>query len=170
MVFTGLRISSRQQLFLDQLLLNIWGDTSAQPITFIDDVWIVNLYNNGTASFLTVEAYAARLANSMTNYIRILPQKDQMLQFIHGQAFNSVTYIQVQLAWLSFPAGLLVLTISFLVLTIWRMKKQRHDQCNSEKGLSKSSSLAVSFVGLNEHAKWEYSNIDKKSSMIDCAG
>jgi hypothetical protein len=128
-----------------------------------------SLYRNGTASISTVEAYFAQLASSMSAYLRINPNRDQTLGYAYGDAIRTDTCIRVRWAWLSFPASLVAMAFAFLLLTIWRTHRQRHDHSASERGAWKSSSLAVLFSGLDGGAKREYGNVVKKSDMMDRA-
>lgn len=69
--------------------------------------------------------------------------------------------------WVAFPASLVVLTIAFLIMTVW--KTARHGSTTSANGAWKSSSLTVLFGGMDEEVRQKYGQIDKKSEMIKIA-
>ncbi|KAF7673568.1 hypothetical protein GT037_008183 [Alternaria burnsii] len=72
-----------------------------------------------------------------------------------GSANKTETCILVQWAWLSFFASLVLLTVVFLSLTVWKTRGAHG--LEAAKGVWKSSVLAVLFSGFNE------------SEMIQCA-
>jgi hypothetical protein len=82
----------------------------------------------------------ANLAASMTNNMRT--NSDQ----INGTAWKTDTYVRVRWAWLTLPAGSVLLTFIFLLGSILRNR-------NRDVATWKSSVLAVLFHGLDEETR-----------------
>ncbi|KAF2831102.1 hypothetical protein CC86DRAFT_401656 [Ophiobolus disseminans] len=160
----GLQLSS---LFDNQNITLVYGiELSAHSY---GPIWIKALYRNATANVSTVEAYVGQLAKSMTAHVRTNPKRDQALGYVYGSATKEETCIKVRWAWVSFLAGLVILTFVFLSLTIWRTRKQRHDHSASERGAWKSSSLAVLFARLDGKSQHDYAMVNTKTEMMEAA-
>jgi hypothetical protein len=94
------------------------------------DVWIKQIFRNGTASASTISEQVGQMASSMTAYNRknrIDPSSNNVRpesqQFAYGDTIKVETCVQVRWPWISFPAGLVVLASLFLALTIWSTKQ-----------------------------------------------
>lgn len=132
------------------------------------DVWIKNLYENGTATVDTVQTRFRQLADTMNTYFRNNNSTgDRRTIYTLGTAIKTDTCIKVQWAWISFSSSLVVLTIIFLCLTIW--KTRRTNRSGPTRGVWKSSALAVLFSGLQEEVRKEHGELEKQSSMTHCA-
>jgi hypothetical protein len=139
------------------------------------DVWIKQIFHNGTASVFTISKQVAQMASSMTAYNRknrINPPPNIFrpaphLQFAYGDTIKVETCVQVRWPWISFPAGLVVLASLFLPLTIWSTKQI--PSTTSGRKAWKTSSLAVLFNGLDERLLKEQGPMDKKSEMMNRA-
>lgn len=130
------------------------------------EVWLKNLWHGGNATISTVNTFTKQLASSMTTYARNNPARNQAYAYAQGIAVKTETCIQVQWAWIAFPASLVMLTIAFLGLAMW--KTARHELLWS-KGVWKSSSLAVLFAGLDDNVRQTCGRLDRRSEMVDCA-
>lgn len=118
------------------------GASSAQG-----DLWLLNLYRNGTATMDTVGAYMDGLVWSMTANIRQTSGDSGSLGAATGQMQAVESCLEVRWAWLSLPASLLGLEVAFLaaIMIYSRSNKEWH-------GDWKGSSLALLFHGLEYHA------------------
>jgi hypothetical protein len=131
--------------------------------TVYGELWIKALYNNGHATMSTVEAYADRLARSLTVHARTYNSTaDKKYGTATGIAVKMETCIHIRWAWISFPMALVALTIVFLAVTIWKTRKSTRSR---RHGVWKSSSLATLFGGLGEEARHGSGIVEKKSDM-----
>jgi hypothetical protein len=130
-------------------------------------VWIKQIFRNGTASASTIGKQVGQLASSMTAYNRKNPRPESHSRSAYGDTIKVETCVQVRWPWISFPAGLVVLAILFLALTIWSTKQI--PSTNSGRKVWKTSSLAVLFNRLDERLLREQGSMDKKSEMMDRA-
>jgi hypothetical protein len=131
-------------------------------------LWIEDLYHNGTRSLSTSESYAAQLARSLTVYTRLrnLIRNDNF-GYARGYVVETDTCIEVRWGWITFPITLVVLVLAFLATTIWPTRKSRRP--TRQTGAWKSSSLAVLFGGLDEKERRSCGVMEKKSEMNSCA-
>lgn len=114
----------------------------AKGYPWSDNPWSVNIWNGGNATLETVQAAMDGLARSVTARWRQGDGTSDNIGPARGIVWENQTCIRVNWAWISFPVGLLLSTIIFLFLTIWRTKS---------KGTQvwKGSILAVLFNGLD---------------------
>ncbi|KAH8727700.1 hypothetical protein GQ44DRAFT_770257 [Phaeosphaeriaceae sp. PMI808] len=132
------------------------------------ELWIRNLWHNGTASLSSAEAYTARLARSLTVHTRQRASlQDPDLGFAHGSAVKTETCIQIRWGWISFPISLVLFTIVFLAATIWKTKKSDH--LTRQHGHWKSSNLALLFGGLEDGLRHGTRVLEKRSDMNESA-
>lgn len=125
-----------------------------QSVSNIDDIpggdqWMVNLYDNGSASLERFEKTMEGLVNSITTTIR--QQGDNSTSGLASGTMSGLqTCIRVQWLWLALPASLLLLTVVFLVATMMRMSFRyvRH--------IWKSSALALLFHGFSTDTLQKY--------------
>lgn len=133
--------------------------------TYFGDPWMRRLYANGTANLTTVEAYAANLAESMSNYIRAWGDSGTPV-LVEGQSYRTETCIKVEWKLGAFPASLVPLAFIFLALTIWRTKRQEVRQPPW-----RSSSLPVLIHGLAHAGKRnDMKGLERNSEMEDVSG
>jgi hypothetical protein len=131
------------------------------------EVWIKQLFNNGSASISTISEQVGQLARSMTAYNRKRPKAESVFDFAYGDVIKTETCVQVKWAWVSFPASLVAMTTLFLGLTIWSTKRNASPVAGNKAW--KSSSLPVLFSGLEEAAQRAHDRMDTKSDMLDRA-
>jgi len=152
--------SKLSEMFYNQNVSSYDGGTD----TAYGELWIKALYNNGHANMSTIEAYADRLARSLTVHARTYnSMADKIYRTATGIAIKTETCIKIRWAWISFPFALIALTIIFLAVTMWRTRKSKRG--SREHGVWKSSSLAILFGGLGEEARYESGMVEKKSEM-----
>jgi hypothetical protein len=151
--------------FAQKRLVAMYGISTARAS--YGDLWIKSLFHNGTANMSTVEMFVGQLARSMTAYTRQNPMRDLRLGYVYGDAIRTEACVRVRWAWISFPASLVLLSICFLAVTMWRTRMAGLKTLG--KGAWKSSSLAVLFAGLDERDRQEYGRLNKKSEMLSAA-
>ena len=110
--------------------------------------WLEVMFNSGTATLRTLQAYINGLANTLTAVVRKYGDASEAT-VVAGTTYRAETCIVVQWAWLSLPATLLLLAIIFLTVTIWRMETR-------QVVLWKSSPLALLFHGVDREFKGQY--------------
>jgi hypothetical protein len=156
--------------FLDILFVNKtvsgWYGTGSDRSTW-GEVWMKDLWRNGTADLNTVNTFAQQLAGSITTYMRNFNSSYVKTLYTDGDAIRTEVCIKVRWAWVAFPAGLTLLSIMFLGLTI--SKTRLSYRLGRAKGVWKSSSLAVLFAGLHEELRQECGALEKKSKIRHCA-
>lgn len=131
------------------------------------EIWIKNLYRNGTADLDSVEAFTARLTRAMTAFMRLRGSKEnRKVGCVEGVAVQTKTCVQVQWGWIAFPVSLVAMTFAFLAMTVWNVTQS---QPKSGGNTWKSSSLAILFGGLDEEIRQKYGLMAKKSKMLTCA-
>lgn len=105
--------------------------------------WSVNLWNNGTPTLDTVQAIMDGMTRSVTARLRQGDGISINMGPANGTVWGLQTCVGVNWEWLALPAGLLLLTIVFLVLTIARTM-------STQVRVWKSSIFAVLFSGLDQ--------------------
>ncbi|KAH6620179.1 hypothetical protein C7974DRAFT_399064 [Boeremia exigua] len=154
-------------IYDDKTMMGAYGPSIVQST--YGDVWIKNLYENGTATVDTVQTRFRQLANTMNTYFRNRNSTDDgRTTYTTGTAVQTDTCIKVQWAWITYSASLVALTIMFLCLTIWKTK--RTNRSGPPRGTWKSSALAVLFSGLQEDLRKEHGELDKQTRMAHRAG
>lgn len=108
--------------------------------------WSVNLWNNGTPTLDTVQAIMDGMTRSVTARLRQGDGFSVNIGPLNGMVWGSQTCVRVKWMWLALPAGLLLLTIVFLFLTIIKTRS-RHAR------IWKSSIFAVLYSGLDEQTR-----------------
>jgi hypothetical protein len=140
------------------------------------DIWVRDLYQNGTLNMTVIESNVARLTASMSAQIRIdaitrqrwengiahVIREEDERGWVYGQATEETTCIHVQWPWLTFPASLVALTLAFVASYAW---KTRQGKRSGQLGLWKSTSLAVLFGGLDERIREEHGTVNKINEM-----
>ena len=118
------------------------------------DLWLQNLYMNGTANMSSVDEYMNRLASSMTATIRSHgdPVRAPYTNYASGVVLENQTCIHVRWAWLALPASLVLCSITFLAATITLTSaKLSNDSTKAwiaKTGPLKSSPLPLLFHGI----------------------
>jgi hypothetical protein len=93
-----------------------------------------------------ISLHLERLGTDLTNAIRAAQDHKEHI----GQAYEEEAYVKVRLYWLSFPLGLLLFSLVFLVTTMIRSWKEKENV-----GVWKTSAIATLLYGLpdNMHRK-----------------
>lgn len=125
-------------------------------------MWMEDLYNNGTASYDSIVAFAAELASSMTTAIRNWGATE--LNWVEGKVYKMETCVAVNWGWVIVPASLVLAAIEFLLLTIWASPSRK-----TQQGPWKSSSLAVLFHGLDSGVRKSCGDLPRRSEMWERA-
>lgn len=142
--------------FLDSLFN--YNNLTQAVTTPIGDLWLKNLYMNGSANMSTANDYMERLASSVTATIRSHgdPAPTPYTNYASGAVLENQTCIQVSWAWLALPASLILCSIMFLAATIILTSAKRcTDPANawiSTAGPLKSSPLPLLFHGIESSA------------------
>lgn len=137
--------------------------------------WLEPLFNGGNASFDSISAVMSRMADAMTNQLRMNgtdsygnPSK------VTGTAFQTVVCTQFQWGWLLFPAGVVLASAVLLAATAWR-SSSRCGRIRSNRGglqvlpVWKSSILPLLFYGLEDGARLKGAPVEDKE-MVGLAG
>lgn len=131
------------------------NNVSQAITTPVGNLWLLNLYSNGTANMSTVNNYMNRLASSMTATIRSHgdPAPAPYTNYASGAVLENQTCIHVSWAWLALPASLVLCSIMFLAATITLTTAKRGgvDQAKAwiaNAGPLKSSPLPLLFHGI----------------------
>lgn len=133
--------------------------------------WLEPLFNGGNASLDSVSAVMRRMADSITNQLRMNgtdwygnPSN------VSGTAFQTVVCTQFQWGWLFFPAGVVFASAVLLVATAWRSSSRWRKGCSNNGGLQmlpvwKSSLLALLFYGLEDGARLKDVPVEDKEMV-----
>ena len=122
------------------------------PTVVDGDLWLQNLYANGTSNMTSVTKVMQGLANAMTAAIRSRGEGDAA----EGTAYVAQTCVRVEWAWLALDATLVVLTFVFLAATVWQSRRAMGtgtSAASRARGAWKSSSLPLLWSGLDEELK-----------------
>lgn len=144
------------------------------------EIWIRDMYGDGNFGLAGIQGKMALLAASITAQLRanaafywntsIADDKPfgtveyitNDRAYVKGVANETATCVQVQWAWLAYPASLVILTLAFVALSAWKTRRRRTTQ---ETGLWKSTSLAVLFGGLDEAVRQKHGTINHTKMM-----
>jgi hypothetical protein len=154
---------------LQSFLFDMFNEKNLSLVYYPDapsygQLWIEDLYDNGTRSISTSETYVAQLARSLTVYTRLRNlTRNENFGYARGNAVETDTCIEVRWGWIAFPV---ILVLAFLATTIWQTRKSRRP--TRQTGAWKSSSLAVLFGGLDEKERRSCGVMEKKSEMNSC--
>lgn len=139
--------------------------------------WLEPLFNGGNASFDSISAVMSRMADAITNQLRMNgtdwygnPSN------VTGTAFQTVVCTQFQWGWLLFPAGVVLASAVLLIATAWRSSSSsRWGKVRSNRGglrglpVWKSSILPLLFYGLEDGARLKGAPVEDKE-MVGLAG
>ncbi|KAK7696726.1 hypothetical protein SLS64_014274 [Diaporthe eres] len=157
-----------RDFFKDQIL---WLPAASKNRSCVyGDLWVLNLFRNGTASMDTVGAFLDGLAWSMTAAMRQTSTSDDSLRrSVSGQTQVVQSCLAVRWVWLSLPASLLGLQLAFLVAIVVISGSAEH-----WRGDWKDSSLALLYHGLKVSAplsdeKVESEELRDKDGMFKVA-
>lgn len=134
-----------------QNITDIQGQYSGQP-------WMLQLFDNGTATPGSLDAAISGLANAVTAAIRNGGDAVNSAPAI-GTVMVSQTCIRVRWEWLMLPASLLLLSTLFLVCIIWETSM------DSMGKVWKSSPLALLFHGFSPKTVRSVGSVDRLSEM-----
>lgn len=87
--------------------------------------WSTTLWNNGTPSLDNFQATMAGMTQSVTTRLRQGDGISVNMGPANGTVYRTQTCIRVEWVWLALPAGLLLLTIVFLLLTIVKTRSRQ---------------------------------------------
>ncbi|KAF3035961.1 hypothetical protein E8E12_006950 [Didymella heteroderae] len=108
-----------------------------------DTWWLRSLYNNGNATFKTIDANMEAIAVAMSNELRRTGSAwDGTASFVQGNVSRATVCTHFDWKWLSFPLALLVLTTLMLVIV---SVKTLFDK--QQTPIWKSSALPLLFTG-----------------------
>lgn len=124
--------------------------------TFTGNYWSTKIYNNGTPTLDTIQTCMDGITRSLTAGLRQGNGLSINASPVYGEVWEIQTCVHVNWVWITLPAGLLLLTITFLFLTII---KTRLNQAR----VWKSSIFAVLFSGLDQDTK----KADEPVSRLD---
>lgn len=119
------------------------------------DLWLVNLYRNGTANMDSINAYMNGLTWSMTGNMRQNSAERMSLRVVPGQMQRVESCLTVRWVWLSLPASLLGLELAFLAAIMMFSRSVKH-----WRGDWKGSSLALLYHGLEDKHASKYDEKD----------
>lgn len=94
-----------------------------------------------------IERFVNGMADLMSN---VMIASYASTDNVTGTAWRQETYISVRWAWLSLPFGLLVLSLAFLLVTIFKAENMK---TRERIGIWKTSALAVLMNGLTDDAR-----------------
>lgn len=135
----------------------------------VGDIWLQNLYRNGTADLNSTRAYMQALAESITGVIRQYGVAENSVPFKGAMLLNR-TCIRVQWAWLALPIALLLLTFLFFVGIMIQSQRHRHrSAAEGRRGAWKSSSLPFLWCGLDHDTRSQYGGFDDSATMQERA-
>jgi hypothetical protein len=138
--FTTLRTEQNEPM----LRFKVWADGPPYLRRLPINPWLAP--NN-------VTAHMERLATAMTNLVRSAKSREM----IKGTAFTQQKYLRVRWEWLAFPTTLLVLTLIFLVATIFKTSR-------TETGVWKTSAMPSLIYGLPEKERERVVNLSASQS------
>ncbi|KAK8076328.1 hypothetical protein PG994_003600 [Apiospora phragmitis] len=120
-------------------------------------IWLVNLFQSGSADMSSVNRYMAALADSITQHLRTEGFRESAA-WAEGSVLLERTCVRVNWAWIALPAALLVLVPVFIGLAAvatlrasWQEEYGLGDETVAESriGFLKSNPLALLFFGLH---------------------
>lgn len=120
----------------------------ASPSALVSELWLENLYRNGSASLATVDAFMDGLATSMTANVRTRGETASG-GYAQGTPLVSRTCIRVRWAWFALPTALWVLAVGFLAALLLRSAFRSEGRLWWQQGTWKSSVLVPFFHGLD---------------------
>ena len=122
------------------------------PTVVDGDLWLQDLYANGTSNMASVTKTMQGLANAMTVVIRSRGNGAAA----EGTTYVGQTCVRVEWAWLTLDATLIVLTFVFLATTVWQSRRAMGTGTSiagRSRGAWKSSSLPLLWSGVDEELK-----------------
>lgn len=135
---------------LSEAIASLMGNESLSYDSIIrrakGNPWSVSLWNNGTPTLDSVQATMDGMTRSVTARLRQGDGVSVNMGPANGTVWEIQTCVGVRWEWLALPAGLLLLTVVFLVLTIAKTRLT-HAQ------VWKSSIFAVLFSGLGHETR-----------------
>ncbi|EKG16900.1 hypothetical protein MPH_05881 [Macrophomina phaseolina MS6] len=120
----------------------------AVPTAIVGDLWLQNLYQNGSATMSTVDAYMTGFMNSLTANIRTRGETPSS-GYVAGTPLASKTCIRVRWAWFALPSALWLLTVAFLAVLLLQSRFKAHGALSWQQDGWKSSILVPLFHGFD---------------------
>lgn len=115
-------------------------------LTTASSALLLELYDGGRASLLRTSEIFTNITYSITTYIRQNGITHLSSPAV-GLATHNETCVRIQWAWLTFPAGLVIMTLFFFVAMISGTRRTGHEVNNHD---FKGSVLPLMFHGLYE--------------------
>jgi hypothetical protein len=86
----------------------------------VDRWWLQSLYNNGNATFDSIDSAITSMATSITSRMRVAGKdgSNKNTAFVYGEAFQTQLCTKIDWPWLIFPVLLLILTAALLIIII----------------------------------------------------
>lgn len=135
----------------------------------VGDLWLLNLYRNGTADLNSASAYMQSLANSITAVIRQSGDATNSVP-LRGTVLFERTCVRVQWAWLILPIALLLLTVLFCMgVAIQTINSRRGKDVGEGRGAWKSSLLPLLWCELDDDDKKNYGELKSLMGMKERA-
>jgi hypothetical protein len=91
------------------------------------------------------------LANVLTTIIRNTPNANYHMNLVYGTAWDQRTGVHVRWGWFSLPLALLVFSVVFLLITVYKSSKDEEFV-----GIWKTSTIAVLFNGLDDDVRRKF--------------
>ncbi|KKY15672.1 hypothetical protein UCDDS831_g07515 [Diplodia seriata] len=139
-------------LSLQEYLSNMLSGNTLQfyatPTALVGDLWLENLYRNGTADAASVRAYMDGLTDSMSANMRARGDTPPA-GYAAGTPLVAKTCVRVRWAWLALPAALAALALGFLAALVAAVRAWEVDRGNPRVAGWKSSALVPLFHGLD---------------------
>ncbi|KAG8623602.1 hypothetical protein KVT40_008578 [Elsinoe batatas] len=153
---------------MSSLAINVTGQSIPGLIRTVDNLHLFPLYDRGQATLESVNAYAARVADTMSAFVRAAANKSVIGNAPSvGVARITRTCASVAWPWLSLPAALTVSTIVFLGATV--VHTRHHSRNPLWPGLLKSSPLGILLHGPSDDTSFDHYAGQKDLVVIEHA-
>lgn len=137
------------RIFLANMFMDNMLQFTSTPAATEGDLWLENLYRNGTADIDSVNKYMDGLTTSLSANIRTRGDDTPGSSYAAGTPMVSKTCVRVRWGWIALPASLLALALGFLVALMVVVRKREAEQ-GHRVGAWKSSALVPLFHGLDD--------------------
>ncbi|GME46041.1 hypothetical protein GTA08_BOTSDO04403 [Neofusicoccum parvum] len=135
--------------FLDNMIDGDALQYYAVPTAITGDLWLQNLYRNGTANMSTTDAFMEGLTISMTENIRTRGETPST-GYATGTPLASKTCIRVRWEWFALPIALWLLTVGFLVVLLLKSAFQSDSRLWWQKGTWNKSYIKAAVSDVSE--------------------
>ncbi|KAF2218375.1 hypothetical protein BDZ85DRAFT_105049 [Elsinoe ampelina] len=153
---------------MSSLAINVTGQSISGLIRTVDNLRLFPLYDHGQATLESVNAYAARVADTLSAFVRATANESVTGNGPSiGVAQITKTCTSVAWPWLALPAALTISSIVFLSATI--LHSRHHSRNPLWPGLLKSSPLGILLHGPSDDASFDHYAGPKDLVMIEHA-